>query len=184
MGNQIPDGYISLVDAWALFQKQLWNGHDPAAELINVSVSDKMPKENVDTHIKALSKFTKFQHEALAIPFIKGDMGEVNKLSDQTPYVLEKGFNDLCEEYFSDAMQKSGHYGALRSNLRNILIGMANNGLLTSAEVEAHASKYGMNAFEFEPSRSEFDPMAEAYWSLPMTIAWILWRDPNQVREQ
>ncbi|MCP4183441.1 MAG: hypothetical protein GY761_08995 [Hyphomicrobiales bacterium] len=35
-----------------------------------------------------------------------------------------------------------------------------------------------------EHLKTRFDPMLEIAWSLPMTIAWIVWRDIDEVRNQ
>lgn len=35
-----------------------------------------------------------------------------------------------------------------------------------------------------EPDPADFDPNQEIFWTLPMAIAWIAWRDPAKVRDQ
>ena len=34
------------------------------------------------------------------------------------------------------------------------------------------------------PDLTRFDPFKLAYWTLPMTLAWIIWRTPDAVRSQ
>src|SRR3569623_268228 len=34
------------------------------------------------------------------------------------------------------------------------------------------------------PNLDHFDPDREVFWTLPMAIAWIAWRDPAMVRNQ
>ncbi len=54
---------------------------------------------------------------------------------------------------------------------------------LTPAQADAELSKLGLDPFEHTPDPATFDPMQEAYWSVVMTLAWIVWRAPEPVRE-
>ena len=70
-----------------------------------------------------------------------------------------------------------------KGNLRSLLITLANDGK-SSTKVEALASKLGLSALASKPDHTKHDPMTIAGWSLPMTIAWIVWLTPSAVREQ
>jgi hypothetical protein len=64
------------------------------------------------------------------------------------------------------------------------VISLARHGKIKPAEAEAEAKARGWTSFEQRPADSEYDPMQEARWSMPMALAWIAWRDLHSVREQ
>jgi hypothetical protein len=66
---------------------------------------------------------------------------------------------------------------------RDDLIDKVQYGKLTPAQAEAEARLLGLEPLAKCPDPSEFNPMAEAWWSLPMALAWIVWRSPDRVRE-
>src|SRR4051794_6108674 len=67
--------------------------------------------------------------------------------------------------------------------LRDELIDKVQHGKLTPAQAEAEAVRLGLDPFETCPDPDQFDPMAEARWTLPMAVAWISWRSWDRVRE-
>lgn len=67
---------------------------------------------------------------------------------------------------------------------RDRLIDDVKYGRKSSAKAEAEAERLRIGPLAEEPDPGDFNPMNEAWWSLPMTIAWIVWRSPDQVREQ
>ena len=66
---------------------------------------------------------------------------------------------------------------------RDILIDKVQRGELTPQKAEAEAARVGLEPFEVGPNPADFDPMGEASWSLPMALAWIMWRSRDPVRE-
>lgn len=56
-------------------------------------------------------------------------------------------------------------------------------GRLAPAQADAELSKLGLDPFEHTPDPATFDPMQETHWSVVMTLAWIVWRAPEPVRE-
>jgi hypothetical protein len=63
------------------------------------------------------------------------------------------------------------------------LLEKVRHGKLTPAEVEAEAVRLGLSPLATCPDANQFDPMEELQWSLPMTVAWIVRRSPDGVRE-
>lgn len=55
---------------------------------------------------------------------------------------------------------------------------------ITLDEADAEAARCGLEPLNPDPDPTVFDPMSEVRWSLPMTLAWIIWRDPDRVRWQ
>lgn len=55
---------------------------------------------------------------------------------------------------------------------------------ITLDEADAVAARCGLEPLNSDPDPSVFDPMSEVRWSLPMGLAWIIWRDPDRVRWQ
>jgi hypothetical protein len=66
---------------------------------------------------------------------------------------------------------------------RDDLIDNVKYGRITPDEAEAEAVRLGLGKLASEPNGSQFDPMRETWWSLPMTVAWMAWRSPDRVRE-
>jgi len=57
-------------------------------------------------------------------------------------------------------------------------------GAITPLAAEQEADRLGIGPLVRRPEPALYDPMSEAWWTLPMTIAWIVWRTPQAVREQ
>ncbi len=62
------------------------------------------------------------------------------------------------------------------------LIDNVQNGLMSPAEAEAEAARLGLDPMASTPDPSDFDPLQETLWTLPMAVAWISRRDVNAVR--
>ena len=67
-------------------------------------------------------------------------------------------------------------------NERDEILMRARRGDLDPAQAEGWARENGQRPFASMPDENAFDPMAEPYWSLGMTAAWILWRTASSVR--
>jgi len=67
--------------------------------------------------------------------------------------------------------------------LRDELIRQVEDRVITPTEAEASAAEAGLPPFETTPSPDRFDPMTLSSWTLPMALAWIIWRTPTMVRE-
>ena len=65
---------------------------------------------------------------------------------------------------------------------RDEILMRARRGDLDPAQAEEWARENGQRPFASMPDENAFDPMAEPYWSLGMTAAWILWRTASSVR--
>lgn len=66
---------------------------------------------------------------------------------------------------------------------RDLLISRVHRGELEPSEAEAIASEKMLGPLATRPPSDEFDPMSRQWWTLPMTIAWIVWRTPEKVRD-
>jgi hypothetical protein len=71
----------------------------------------------------------------------------------------------------------------MKPSRRDDLIGKVNHGTLSPEEAEAEATRLGLGPLAQRPDPAALDPMAEAYWSLPMAVAWLAYRTPEAVRE-
>lgn len=65
---------------------------------------------------------------------------------------------------------------------RDNLISDVREGRLTPEQAEAKANELGIGPLERLPDPAQFDPMEEPFWTLPMAVAWIAWRDVHAVR--
>ncbi len=61
------------------------------------------------------------------------------------------------------------------------LIKKASRGEILPDAAEAEAKRLGVGPLARKPKESSFDPMSETWWTLPMAIGWIVWRQPRQV---
>jgi hypothetical protein len=66
---------------------------------------------------------------------------------------------------------------------RDILIDRVRRGTLSPDEAETEAAKQGFGPIATVPDPVGFDPDEMPWWSLPMALAWIAWRNTNSVRE-
>jgi hypothetical protein len=66
---------------------------------------------------------------------------------------------------------------------RDDLIDKVQHGKLTPAQAETEAVRLGLGPFAACPDPDRFNPIAQAWWDLPMAVAWIAWRSIARVRE-
>jgi hypothetical protein len=69
----------------------------------------------------------------------------------------------------------------LKRRDRDQIIEDARYGRLTPAGAEREAEQLGIAPLAGCPSPKTFDVMREAGWTLPMTVAWVMWRNPESV---
>ena len=67
--------------------------------------------------------------------------------------------------------------------LRDELIRQVEDGVIEPDDAEKRAAEAGLPPFETTPLSDHFDPMTLSSWTLPMALAWIMWRTPGMVRE-
>jgi hypothetical protein len=66
---------------------------------------------------------------------------------------------------------------------RDILIDRVRRGELTPEDAEQEAERHGFGPLATKPPLTEFDPDKMHWWSLPMAVAWIAWRNSAIVRD-
>ena len=66
---------------------------------------------------------------------------------------------------------------------RDDLLDQVRLGNISPQQAEDDAAKLGLEPFTTRPDPKDFDPRHEAMWTLPMALAWIIWRSPDPVRE-
>jgi hypothetical protein len=64
---------------------------------------------------------------------------------------------------------------------RDVVIHRVRVGEITPEQAEAESGGFGPLATKPDPI--DFEPTQMPYWSLPMALAWIAWRDTRQVRD-
>ena len=65
---------------------------------------------------------------------------------------------------------------------KDVLLRRARLGELNSEEAELEAKRLGLGPLASLPPSDAFDPKEKPLWSLPMVLAWIVWRDFREVR--
>lgn len=98
-------------------------------------------------------------------------------LAGRTPFVRRAQLEGWLSEY------KTGGVNSPVQALRECLLGLAGDGALPSAQVEQLAREWGLEPFATKPDPARFDPMAQAGWSLAMSVAWISMRTADAVRD-
>ncbi|MER9528550.1 hypothetical protein NKI89_01880 [Mesorhizobium sp. M0309] len=63
------------------------------------------------------------------------------------------------------------------------IIGKAQRGTWTPRRAEAVANRLGVGPLARTPSTLMYDPLTEAFWTMPMAVAWIAWRTSDAVRD-
>jgi hypothetical protein len=56
-------------------------------------------------------------------------------------------------------------------------------GRMTPSEAEAKLKELGFPPLALQPDPADYDPIEQVWWSLPMTVAWIVWRASIEVCE-
>lgn len=67
--------------------------------------------------------------------------------------------------------------------VRDDLFSRVYSGRLSPADAKAWARDMRLGPLAAKPDPADFDPRREPYWSLSMTLAWIMTGDLNAVRE-
>jgi hypothetical protein len=70
------------------------------------------------------------------------------------------------------------------SSARDILISEVQSGQITPDAAEQEAARQGLGPLAREADPVKYNPDEIPWWSLPMAVAWIAWRDLALVREQ
>ena len=96
----------------------------------------------------------------------------------RTPFVSRDKFEDWLR---GGSARRSDSRSAI--TLRDLLIGLVMDGVMTSKDAEDFASNWGLRALRSRPGLSEYDPAKLATWTLAMTVSWIVWRGFSSVRE-
>ena len=53
---------------------------------------------------------------------------------------------------------------------------------ISREQTDDEARALGLNSLEFRPDLQGYDPLAEPFWTLPMALAWIIYRRADPVR--
>lgn len=67
---------------------------------------------------------------------------------------------------------------------REELLERARNGEITPKAAEAEAYRMGMAPLARRPADNQFDSRGKSRWTLTMALAWIVWRDFDEVRQR
>jgi hypothetical protein len=65
---------------------------------------------------------------------------------------------------------------------RHLILQRLRRGEITREQAEAEAQAAGFPLRETHPDPADYEPIIEPFWTLPMTLAWILYRSDDAVR--
>lgn len=124
-----------------------------------------------------------FPERLFMAPSIEKGNGEFWDALAGLPLFTERvPFEAWLEKYMSASRALCRNIDGPRGGLRDFMIGLANDGLANSSELEEMAARWGLPSISSQPDTSDFDPINLATWTLPMTIAWVVWRTVDEVR--
>jgi hypothetical protein len=72
---------------------------------------------------------------------------------------------------------------AHKEDPRRAILQRYRRGEINRHQADAEARAHGFDSMECHPDRSEYDPLKKGLWTLPMTVAWIIYRSSDPVRE-
>jgi hypothetical protein len=70
-----------------------------------------------------------------------------------------------------------------KADTRDTLLDLVRRGQFPPDEAEREAIRRGIGPLASKPDPFKFDPEGMPWWSLPMALAWIAWRNTDSVRE-
>ncbi|MDN4986566.1 hypothetical protein QY049_25740 [Bradyrhizobium sp. WYCCWR 13022] len=70
-----------------------------------------------------------------------------------------------------------------KADTRDVLLDLVRRGRFSPDEAEREAIRRGIGPLASKPDPISFDPDEMPWWSLPMALAWIAWRNAGSVRE-
>lgn len=114
----------------------------------------------------------------LATTIEAGHADEFDAAVGRTPFTEQNWVGDLFRE---EAYRRAD--SSATSHLRDCVVGLAMDGVLTDGDAERFATKWGLGPFERRPHPEEYDPRTQPVWSLAMVVSWIVWREDETVRE-
>lgn len=62
---------------------------------------------------------------------------------------------------------------------RNEILRRFLDGDIDHEQAEAEAQEAGFESMVFRPDSGKLDPMAKPFWTLPMALAWVIYRTPD-----
>lgn len=219
MAGLVPEGFVTLRDAFDRFRLAIWNGREPVADLDVLTRTGALPFERQSVHRASVSELVDLERD-LFCGFFKSGAVQAFAITDsfgakvvvpprewQTAFApdmlflkdeVPPGYSDyfdklaeqtllVAEELLSAFLTNLSVIEPARRQLSNcatnILLGLAGDGALIPEMAESIAEEWGMRPIASKPMDSELDPMVETAWTLPMSLAWIIWREPRKVRE-
>ena len=101
-----------------------------------------------------------------------------------TPFVRQSQAKDWLSNTDATIVKLMGPKPQLHDLAREIMLGLAQDGLVRPDELEGMAKRWGQPPLQEAPDSSRFNPLEEAVWTLPMVLAWLVWRTPEAVRDE
>jgi hypothetical protein len=194
--DPIPKNHISLNEALDLFRRAK-RGRD----------SDVHPPHGTPEWDKwhgTYSEALEVDQTELAQPFLSGELealvlgrsgkeyritpSEWNSSAWPTRMFLSEEIHDLPGRPLAKHTGRTPYTyrpkfeAWLRFWVRDWLITELRYGRLAPSDAEGRAKEVGCEPLASDPDPALFKPMAEAYWTLTMALAWIVWRTEEAVR--
>ena len=167
----LPEDCISARAAYTRFVRRVWRGSSPLRTRMHERicagadpvVADRCSVRLANVKTQLLAEFVS------AFP--------------QLSLVAREGFDSWLAENVARRADPMAHPSPATRALLDHLLGLAEDGLLPSAEVESFARQWGLPPFESDPPSAKFDPLKLPRWNLCMAVSWIVWRTPEDVRD-
>ncbi|PBC00887.1 hypothetical protein CK220_28600 [Mesorhizobium sp. WSM3860] len=119
----------------------------------------------------------------LSEEIVHGHAGYWNNLLGRTPFVRRSEFDPWLVHKISRKRDAKAIPSPAVQSLRSHLTELAADGLLSSVDAEAFASKWGLLPLATRPADGDHDPMTQSHWTMCMAATWIMCREVGAVRE-
>ncbi|WP_395449381.1 hypothetical protein ACHMW7_05775 [Aminobacter sp. UC22_36] len=109
--------------------------------------------------------------------------GPWEAFAGRTPFIHEPEFQAWLEGFKGEARNRETTSGMCLRLAKDELIDAAFYGRVSPADALSLTEKWGLPPLDRRPNAASFDPMRQAKWTLAMTVAWIVWRTSEAVRD-
>ena len=109
--------------------------------------------------------------------------GYWSAMAGRAPFVRPTQFEAWLRCQIDRRADPAAQSSRTEKEIRSVLIDLVFNGIVGVEDAEEWVKAWGLPPFVRTPSKDEFDPTKFSRWTLAMSVAWIVWRDLDWVRE-
>jgi hypothetical protein len=164
---------------------------DVLAELARAFASGELealirPRSQVENHAipAAVWRREHFPERLFLSDQISAGHGDVlDRMVGNTPFLRLKDFERFIAGETPSSPDTHRRFRIVPRSvaaMSDAILHLVMDGVIASEDAEARATAHGLPPFARKPNQDRFDPMIEPTWGLPMTVAWIVWRNADE----